>query len=104
MEGILNSRGKYIIFLDPDDLFLNPYLFELLFIYYNYYNLDIIEFTAYCQIEYNNKIYYPDDIILNHDHNFKNKFISQPELSNILFYKPRTKKYSMVICRTVWSK
>ena len=104
VEGVVNSRGKYIIFLDPDDLFLNPYLFELLFIYYNYFNLDIIEFTTYFQIEESNEIYYPEKNTFNHNHNFKKRFIYQPELSNILFYKPRTKKYSQVICRTVWSK
>ena len=46
----------------------------------------------------------PDDHRLNHYHNFKEKIIRQPELSNILFYKPRTLNYSEVICRTVWSK
>jgi glycosyltransferase involved in cell wall biosynthesis len=104
VEGVLNSRGKYIIFLDPDDLFLNPYLFELLFNCYKFYNLDIIEFTAYYQIEEKNKIYYSENELLNHEHNFEKIFIYQPELSNILFYKPRTKNYSMIICRTVWSK
>ena len=104
VEGVLNSRGKYIIFLDPDDLFLNPYLFELLFNCYKFYNLDIIEFTAYYKIEEKNKIYYSENELLNHEHNFEKIFIYQPELSNILFYKPRTKNYSMIICRTVWSK
>ena len=28
----------------------------------------------------------------------------QPELSNILFYEPRTLNYSEVICRTIWNK
>ena len=84
-------------------MFLNPYLFEILFNNYNNYNLDIIEFTVYYQIEEKNKIFYPDDK-LNHNHNFSNKFIYQPELSNILFYEPRSKNYSKIICRTVWSK
>ena len=85
-------------------MFLNPYLFEILFHYYKYYNIDIFEFTVYYQIEENKKIYYPQNHKLNHYHNFINRFIYQPELSNILFYKPRTKYYSMIICRTVWSK
>lgn len=104
VEGILNSRGKYIIFLDPDDLFLNPYLFEILFNYYTNYNTDIIEFIVYQQNEGKNKIFFPKNSEINHKHNFNKKFLFQPELSNILFYKPNTKNYSSIICRTVWSK
>ena len=104
VEGVLNSRGKYILFVDPDDLLLNPYLFEVLYYYYNYFNLDIIEFSVYHQIEEKNIIYYPESHSLNHIHNFTNKIIYQPELSDIIFYKPRTKKYSSIICRTLWNK
>ena len=104
VEGVLNSRGKYILFVDPDDLILNPYLFEVLYNYYKYFNLDIIEFTVYHQIEAKNLIFYPKNHYFNHNHNFSKKIIYQPELSDIIFYHPRTKKYSTVICRTIWNK
>ena len=103
-EGALNSRGKYILFVDPDDLIINPYLFEALYYYYNNFNLDIIEFTVYHQIEEKNLIYYPQEHKHNHYHNFSNKIIYQPDLSDIIFYQPRTKNYSTVICRTIWNK
>ena len=72
-EGALNSRGKYILFVDPDDLIINPYLFEALYYYYNNFNLDIIEFTVYHQIEEKNLIYYPQEHKHNHYHNFQIK-------------------------------
>ena len=45
-EGVLKSNGKYIIFLDPDDLFS----FNILILCYNAaekYNYDIIRFNIY---------------------------------------------------------
>ena len=104
VEGVFNSKGKYILFLDPDDMILNPFLFEILYNYYLNFNLDIFEFTVYYLKEENNKFYYPLRHELNHNHNFSKKIIYQPELSNILYYKPQTKKYSSVICRTIWNK
>ena len=104
IDGFLNSKGKYILYLDPDDLILNPNLFQILFDQFLKDNLDIIEFTVYHQNEITKEIFFPKDHLLNHYHKFKNTIINQPELSNILFYKPRTKRYSMVICRTIWNK
>ena len=34
----------------------------------------------------------------------KKNIIYQPELSNILFYKPNSKNNSEIICRTIWNK
>ena len=51
VEGVLNSKGKYILFLDPDDMILNPFLLEILYNYNINLNLDIIEFTVYHTIE-----------------------------------------------------
>ena len=103
-DAVLNAKGKYILFLDPDDLILNPVLFELLYYYNLKYNLDIIEFTVYHSIEEKKRIYYPEEHFFNHNHKFTKKFMYQPELSNILYYEPQTKNYSYVICRTLWNK
>jgi glycosyltransferase involved in cell wall biosynthesis len=103
-EGVLNSKSKYILFLDADDMIFNPFLFEKLYESYLNYNLDIIEYTVFYQIEKRNKIYCPKESEQNHYHNYSNKIIYQPELSNIIYFKPNSKEYSTVICRTIWSK
>jgi len=102
-EGVLNSKSKYILFLDPDDLLFNPFLFEEIYKSYLKYNLDIIEFTVF-YLKQNNKVFYINRQIYNHYHNFTKKIIYQPELSNILYYKPNSKNYSTIICRPLWNK
>ena len=104
IDGVLNANGKYILFMDPDDMLLNPYLFEELYKYNLKYNLDMIEFSVYHIIEGKKKIFFPNYHFLSHFHNFKKNIIYQHELSNILFYIPNTKKYTSLICRTVWNK
>jgi glycosyltransferase involved in cell wall biosynthesis len=104
VEGVLNSKSKYILFLDPDDMILNPFLLEKIYYCYLQYNTDIIEFSVFYLIEEANKFHYPNLQELNHYHNYSNKVIYQPELSNIIYYKPNSKEYSKIICRTVWSK
>ena len=104
VEAVLNSNGKYILFFDPDDMILEPYLFEILFFYNKNLNMDIIEFTVYNSIEKRKKIYYPNNHFFNHNHNFKDIIIYQPELSNILHYIPTTNNYTFVFCRTLWNK
>jgi len=47
----LNINGKFILFMDPNDILLNSYLFEELFKYNSKYNLDMIEFSVYHQEE-----------------------------------------------------
>lgn len=104
IDAALNSIGEYILFIDPDDMLLNPYLIEELFNYNLKYNLDMIEFIVYHQEEKNNKIYIPIYHEFNHYHNFKKKIIFQPDLSDIIFYIPNTKNYTSIICRTIWNK
>ena len=104
VEAVLNSNGKYILFFDPDDMLLNENLFKELYNYSLYYNLDIIEFLVYNQKNGINKIYYSKNHMLNHNHRFNTNIVYQPELSNIIFYKPRTKIFSIIICRTIWNK
>ena len=103
IEAIFNSRGEYIMLLDPDDMILNPHLFRKLY-EYNSNNLDIIEFSVLHQPEGKNNIIVPNRHSLTHFHNFKSNIINQPELSNILFYIPNTKNYTSIICRTIWNK
>ena len=104
IESILNSKSKYIILMDPDDMYLNENLFEKLYYYNKNKNLDIIEFSVLRKIEGKNKIFIPDNNFESHFHNFSKDIIYQPELSNILYYVPETKKYSHTICRNIWNK
>ena len=104
IESILNAKGKYIILMDPDDLYLNKNLLQDLYNYNLIYNIDIIEFSVYHQIDGKRKIFYPDNHFENHFHNFSKNIIFQPELSDILYYIPRTKNYSYTICRNIWNK
>ena len=85
-------------------MIFNKFLFQNVYDCYLNYNLDIIEYTVFYQLEEINKIYYPIRQDSNHYHNYSKKIIYQPELSNIIYYKPNSKKYSSIICRTVWNK
>ena len=104
MEAILNSNGKYIILMDPDDMFLNENLFQELYNYNLNNNLDIIEFTVYHQIEGRRNIIYPYNHFETHYHNYSKNIIYQPELSEILFQFPDKKLYTHSICRNIWNK
>ena len=104
IEAALNSNGKYILFMDPDDILLNPYLLEELYKYNIKYNLDMIEFSVYHKKENEKRLYSPYFHEFNHYHSFNRSIIYQPELSNILFYIPNTKNYCSLICRTIWNK
>ena len=104
VDAILNAKGKYIILMDPDDMFLNNKLFEKLFNYNFQLNLDIIEFSVLYQEGKKKTIYKPNYHYFNHYHDFGKNLVYQPELSNIIFYIPRTNNYTSIICRTIWNK
>ena len=104
IESILNSKSKFILLMDPDDMYLNINLFKELYYYNMKKNLDIIEFSVFRQIDGKNKIFLPDNDFETHYHKFHRDIIIQPELSNILYYIPETKKYSHTICRNIWNK
>ena len=90
--------------MDPDDMYLNQNLFQDLYNYNLKYNLDIIEFSVLQQNDGEKKIFLPDNHYEIHYHGFPNEIISQPELSNLLFYSPGTKEYRKTICINIWNK
>ena len=104
IEAILNSKGEYILLMDPDDMYLNPNLFQEIYNYNLKYNLDIIEFSVFQQKEGEKNIIIPKNHYEIHYHPFNKTIISQPELSDLLYYYPGTKSYSKTICRNIWNK
>ena len=104
VNGILNSKGKYILFLDPDDMISNQDLFKKIYFFNLEYNLDIIEFVVLYEYEGKHKLLRPNDHRLSHYHNYSQKIIYQPDLSNILFFEPTNNSYTNIICRPIWNK
>ena len=104
IESILNSKSKFLLLMDSDDMLLNENLFLELYNYNAKNNLDIIEFSVCEQIEGKNKIYLPKDGSDRHYHEFNNNIIYQPELSEILYYTPGTNEYNYIICRNIFNK
>ena len=47
MESIINSRSKYVLLMDPDDMYLNENLFKELYNYNIQNNLDILNLSHY---------------------------------------------------------
>ena len=104
VDGLLSAKGRFILFIDPDDILLNRFLFQKIYEINNKYNLDIIEFVVFWKKEGNNKITIPNEHIYNHFHSFSEKIIYHPQLSNIIFFDPSNKNKSGLICRTIWNK
>ena len=104
IEAILNSKGEYILLMDPDDMYLNQNLFQGIYNFNSKNNLDIVEFSVYQQKDGESKIFVPDNHYEKHYHGFEKEIIYQPELSNLLFYLPGTNNYSKTICRNIWNK
>ena len=104
IDAIYNSKSKYTLLMDPDDMYLNENLFKELYDYNNKYNLDITEFLVLQQIEGNNEIFFSKFQFGNHSHNFNKDIIYQPELSNLLYHFANSSEYSRTICRNIWNK
>ena len=100
----LSSRGKYIMALDSDDLFINENIFSICYREAEKNNLDIVEFGGFHIkrriLKTNNKLpkkaYYL---------RFKkyNKIYKQPELFNLL-YKKNNSKIIRLIDGYIWGK
>jgi glycosyltransferase involved in cell wall biosynthesis len=104
IDAALNSNGEFILYMDPDDMLLNPYLFEELYNNNLKYNLDMVEFSVFHIKEGSIKLFSPKSHSFNHYHNYKKKIIYQPQLADILFFEPNTNNYTSLFCRTIWNK
>ena len=75
--GVLSSKGKYIMFPDPDDM-LSQDIIKNCYNYAEKYNYDFIKFKSYTRNPINMNDYY---------YKYENRPIYQPELSTFLFYE-----------------
>ena len=83
--GILNSKGKYVMNLDNDDLFLNSEVFDILFKEAEKENVDILGFAAVESYTYSPLITQMHDAYFQ---NHKNGlYLQQPELTFYPFTK-----------------
>jgi len=86
--AVLNSRGKYIILLDSDDLLINENLFEICYQEAKNNNIDIIEFSgfeSYTKLLKENGKLPAIPLYLKKKNN--NNIIKQPKLSYYMFSK-----------------
>jgi glycosyltransferase involved in cell wall biosynthesis len=85
-EGILLSKGKYILIHDPDDLLLNNILIKSYEIA-EYYNLDILQFYVIRGSFDKNKIWKRNK--------YKSGILYSEEVKNVFFFS---------VTRTLWDK
>ena len=62
IEGINNSNGEYILFIDSDDYFIQNYTFKSIYDIAINEKIDIIEFTPYTLVQYHNSILYQPEL------------------------------------------
>ena len=85
-EGVLLSKGKYILIIDADDLILNNILIKAYKIA-EYYNLDILQYYVVRGSYYDNKIWKRNK--------YKSGILYSKEVKNVFFYS---------VTRTLWDK
>lgn len=80
--GVTQARGKYILIIDQDDIYINKNLFKILYDIIKQKDLDIVQFKYNNYFLENNFFSYGEN---NEDETF-NTIITQPELGDIQFY------------------
>ena len=101
--GVLKAKGKYIMQLDSDDLFINKNLFNICYEEAEKNNIDILEFSGFrSKTKYLNISKVPRiPIYLRNKQN--NITIIQPELSTFI-YKKNNSKIIKLIDGYLWGK
>lgn len=84
--GALNAKGKYIVALDSDDLFINEDLFNICYMHAQE-NIDIIEFSGFFSDSILLKKYKFPLIPYYLIYKKNNELIRQPELSTYIYQK-----------------
>ena len=93
--GALNSIGKYIFFLDSDDLFINNNLFKICYSHAEK-DIDIIEFSGFISEQKYLKTNKFPNIPLYLQFKQNNEIITQPRLSKFIYQKKGNKIYRLI--------
>ena len=96
--GVLNSRSKYVLNLDSDDLLFDSDVLDVLYIEAEEGNFDIISNKIFTANDYYNRNKIEDDRFNNKEHNLK---IYQPELSCYIISSNGKIKHNEVY---IWGK
>ena len=95
--GILKSKGKFIMFLDSDDMFVNQNIFSICIEEALKNDIDIVEFSGFesdfNQFKLNNSI---PKIPLYLRYKKNNEIIKQPHLSSYLYRKLEDNEYKLL--------
>ena len=99
--GAFNSRGKYIMTIDHDNLFINN-IFSICYKEAESNSIDIIEFSGYNIYSFNNDISINIPLYLR----FKEDglIVKQPELSSFMYKKINNSEYYELIDGLIWGK
>ena len=104
--GALNSKGKYIMSIDHDDLFINNIL-NICYEEAELNNIDIIEFSAYNTYNtyfisntYTNRVPIPYLLQFKED----GLLVKQPELSSFIYQKQNNTDNYKLIDGLIWGK
>ena len=101
--GALEAKGKYIMHLDSDDLFINENLFNICYEEAEKNNIDILEFSGFRSIYKYLKISKKPKFPLYLMYKENNKTIIQPELSNFIYQK-KDNEIKRLIDGYLWGK
>ena len=83
--GVFSAKGKYIVYLDIDDMFIIDDLFDTLYYEAESNNYDIVAFNGFHSNNFNYKKLYP--FRYTHEDDIE---IHQPKLSQIIYrYNPK---------------
>ena len=85
--GIKHSNGKYIFFLDSDDMIYSHFSIKLLFDTIENQNVDVVVSSFAQEIDYNNYISINTNNIWNHGKMYRREFL---EKNSIYFNEKRT--------------
>lgn len=101
--GALNSKSKYIMSLDNDDLFINKYIFNICYKECENNNIDIVEFIAIKSINQTLKSNPFPKICEYSKFKKTNKIIKSPMLSSFIYLK-KNNEIIRLIDATIWGK